>query len=295
MFRERSFPTVRVPWLYAHFQTCNSGLSGIHDKLQFSNVVRTGEKLKNNWDLSEIRFLDFNSLRFPVINFQILLEYLRESEHGTAFHLVNAGTIASASQDPKLLRILQEEFLICDGKPLSALLRLQEKSFSNFRGPDLMRRITTHGQYHGGHFFLGSTDENLSMLIQNIRESNPNLHVSGSHAPEFSAFSEELVDKWVDLIEVSGAKIVWVGLGTPKQDFVVSQIAKKLPVKVFAVGAAFDFIAGNKREAPIIVRKLYLEWLYRFLLEPKRLLARYTIGNLIFFSWTMKYLKNLKR
>lgn len=251
--------------------------------------------MKNNLDSSNLRFLEFNSLRFPVVDFEVLLEYLVTTEHGTAFHLVNAGTIASAIQDPKLIAILQEDFLICDGKPLSALLKLQEENFSNFRGPDLMRSITTYGQHLGGHFFLGSTEENLIKIIQNLRYANPSLHVSGSHAPEFSVVSEELVDKWIELIRTSGAKIVWVGLGTPKQDYVVSQIAEKLSVKLFAVGAAFDFIAGNKREAPIIIRQLYLEWLFRLLQEPKRLLNRYTVGNLLFISWSVKYLIKLKK
>jgi N-acetylglucosaminyldiphosphoundecaprenol N-acetyl-beta-D-mannosaminyltransferase len=78
--------------------------------------------------------------------------------------------------------------------------------------------------------------------------------------------------------------IVWVGLGTPKQDFVAHELASRLDSTIVAVGAAFDFYSGTKKQAPRWIQATYLEWLFRLLSEPKRLWKRYLIGNIGFVS-----------
>jgi len=77
----------------------------------------------------------------------------------------------------------------------------------------------------------------------------------------------------------SGAQVVWVGLGTPKQDFEAQRICDSLQVTAAAVGAAFDFVAGTKPEAPDWMRRLSLEWAFRLMSEPRRLWRRYLFGN----------------
>lgn len=80
-------------------------------------------------------------------------------------------------------------------------------------------------------------------------------------------------------IRASGAQIAWVGLGTPKQDWEVARLAEELPVVAMAVGAAFDFLAGTKPQAPVWMRRTGTEWFYRLASEPRRLTKRYLWGN----------------
>jgi N-acetylglucosaminyldiphosphoundecaprenol N-acetyl-beta-D-mannosaminyltransferase len=85
-----------------------------------------------------------------------------------------------------------------------------------------------------------------------------------------------------DAIRASGADIVWVGLGTPKQDIEAERIATATNTTTVAIGAAFDFAAGTLREAPSWLSRAGLEWLFRLAMEPRRLWRRYLIGNLVF-------------
>ena len=80
---------------------------------------------------------------------------------------------------------------------------------------------------------------------------------------------------------------VWVGLGTPQQDYFVSAWARRVPAVFLAVGAAFDFLSGNKREAPNWLHDTGLEWTFRLVTEPRRLWKRYLIGNSIFLWETL--------
>ena len=84
------------------------------------------------------------------------------------------------------------------------------------------------------------------------------------------------------IIRGDAPDIVWVGLGTPKQDYEAQRLASESGFVAIAVGAAFDFSAGTKREAPVWMRNLAIEWVYRFMSEPQRLWRRYIIGNAVF-------------
>ena len=93
-------------------------------------------------------------------------------------------------------------------------------------------------------------------------------------------------------IRETGATIVWVGLGTPKQDVEVARLAASLPVVAVAVGAAFDFLAGTKPQAPIWMQKSGTEWLFRFASEPRRLAKRYIWGNSVFLAEAIRTLRS---
>lgn len=201
---------------------------------------------------------------------------------GRAVHLVNSYTISQAYSAPDLLKILQEDELLCDGTPLAKFLSKREGAISPTRGPDFMRELLARSTPEMKHYFLGSTQETLNALICNSKMENSEIEIVGSHSPKMSmGFSDE-IDGSMDLIRNSGATHVWVGLGTPKQDYVVHELAKHIGATFFAVGAAFDFLAGTVKEAPPIMRNSGFEWFYRFIREPKRLWRRYLVGNLKF-------------
>ena len=202
-----------------------------------------------------------------------------------AFHFVNSYSLALANKSEKYMLILSNGFLICDGKPLSKYLSHSRRStISNIRGADFLRFSLSEMDSSTNHFFLGSTDKVLNALLSKAREINPSITIVGAHSPKYVSDYQPYLSEWVKLISDSKSNCVWVGLGTPKQDYVAHEIAVRLNVRVFAVGAAFSYVAETEKEAPSILRSLYLEWLYRFFKEPKRLFSRYFWGNFAFLN-----------
>ncbi|MDD3276571.1 MAG: WecB/TagA/CpsF family glycosyltransferase [Kiritimatiellales bacterium] len=138
------------------------------------------------------------------------------------------------------------------------------------------------------HFFYGATDEVLAQLKTNLLEKFPNLQIAGMVSPPFRPLTEAEKDEMTELINTSGADIVWCGLGTPKQDYWVAEFRPRLnAAAILAVGAAFNFHAGHVLQAPRWMMKSGLEWLFRLGAEPKRLWRRYLIGNprFILLTW----------
>jgi len=130
------------------------------------------------------------------------------------------------------------------------------------------------------HFFYGATDEVLAQLKTNLLQKFPNLQIAGMYSPPFRPLSDAEKAEAAEMINVSGADIVWCGLGTPKQDYWVAEFRPRLnAAAILAVGAAFNFHAGHVLQAPRWMMKSGLEWLFRLGAEPKRLWRRYIIGN----------------
>ena len=101
----------------------------------------------------------------------------------------------------------------------------------------------------------------------------------GAESPPFRELTPTEQSEQDDRIRASGANLVWIGLGTPKQDWEAARIAARLPVVALAVGAAFDFLSGAKTQAPVWMQRSGTEWLYRLGTEPRRLSQRYLWGN----------------
>lgn len=130
------------------------------------------------------------------------------------------------------------------------------------------------------HFFYGATDEVLKQLKENLLVKFPGLEIAGMYSPPFRPLTEPEKEDVARLINASGADIVWCGLGTPKQDYWIAEFRPKLRcAAILAVGAAFNFHAGEVRQAPRWMMGCGLEWLFRLYVEPRRLWRRYLIGN----------------
>ena len=147
-------------------------------------------------------------------------------------------------------------------------------------GPDLMIATIDRGRAHGmRHYLYGSTPEVIAQLETNLRERFPGVEIVGVESGPFRPLTETEEHELSSRIAESGADVVWVGLGTPRQDVFVDRFRDFVPVTFIAVGAAFDFHAGTKRQAPRIVQRAGFEWLFRLITEPRRLWKRYLIGN----------------
>jgi N-acetylglucosaminyldiphosphoundecaprenol N-acetyl-beta-D-mannosaminyltransferase len=207
------------------------------------------------------------------------------SRRGSDVHLSNAYTLALADRDPELRDILRSASLnLPDGQPVVWANRLLHPTAvlpsTRVYGPDLLTDVfalTQHTEVN--HYLLGSTPQVLDALHRELRRRYPGARIVGTCSPPFRPLDASERRRQVEQIRSAAADIVWVGLGTPKQDRWAAELCDALPVVAVAVGAAFDFVAGNKPQAPHWMRHNGLEWLFRLGCEPRRLWRRYLFGN----------------
>jgi len=206
-------------------------------------------------------------------------------DHGVDIHLCNAYTLALADKDLGYKTMLQEAAInFPDGKSVvwANKLRHRRSAIPNDRvyGPDLFLDVFDKGQdLRLRHYLLGSTPQVLAELETELRRRCPKAQIVGVESPPFRTLTEqEIAEQTARLVE-STAQVIWVGLGTPKQDWESSRLAEEMPAVFLAVGAAFDFVAGKKRQAPLWMQRNGLEWLFRLATEPRRLWKRYLFGN----------------
>jgi len=197
------------------------------------------------------------------------------------YHLTAVSTFNFAMDHPQFKDILNSGVVICDSKPIFLTLKILKNSVEMIRGTDFMRCVLKSDPGLRNHFFIGSNSEKLFKLCEFISTNYPNVRIAGTFSPPFTDH-ENIINLILQNQELKTADIVWVGLGSPKQDYVAAEISKKLNVSAIGIGAAFDFLTGYAREAPRIFRLSGFEWFYRLIIEPKRLWRRYLFGNLKF-------------
>lgn len=203
-----------------------------------------------------------------------------------AIRFLNSWCVVCAADDASYSELLRSSGVaFADGTPVAALLRFQTMSqaSAHVRGPSAMPRVLDTGAQYGlRHFFLGTTSETLRQLEAALRRDYPQAEIAGMWAPPFGPLEGATRVEASRRVLRSGANIVWVGMGSPRQDFAVSAIVEDTGLTAAGVGAAFDFLAGTVSEAPNWMRRTGLEWLFRLISEPRRLWRRYLIGNVRF-------------
>lgn len=174
------------------------------------------------------------------------------------------------------------DMLVPDGQPVRWAMNLLHRIGLTERvyGPNLMLEICAAAERDGVSIYLyGSREEVLGKLRTNLQEQFPKLKIAGTKASRFRQLNDDENKAMVDDIRNSGAQIVFVGLGCPRQEVWVYENAPDLSMPALAVGAAFDFHAGLLSQAPYWMQKRGLEWVYRLYMEPKRLWKRYLFLN----------------
>ncbi|WP_171027477.1 WecB/TagA/CpsF family glycosyltransferase [Pseudarthrobacter sp. NamE2] len=223
----------------------------------------------------------------------VMMVRLAQERVGRHVHLANAYTVALADKSAKYREVLRAPAVnFPDGKPIAWVSAMSRQSprLTQVRGPQLFLDTFDAGRTAGlKHFLLGSTPEVLTALESNLKAKFPNILIVGTESPPFRPLVAKEIDEQDKRIQETGAHIVWVGLGTPKQDFEAERLARKLPVLAVAIGAAFDFAAGTVREAPAWMTRCGLEWVFRLCCEPRRLWKRYLFGNARFLASTLRW------
>jgi N-acetylglucosaminyldiphosphoundecaprenol N-acetyl-beta-D-mannosaminyltransferase len=207
-------------------------------------------------------------------------------------HLVNAYTISLAAHDSQYAQLLSSGGInFPDGKPIAVLsgLRNTTPRLHHVRGPQLFLDVFDLGRQYGiRHFLLGSSPEVLARLEDTLLARYPGCEIVGAESPPYRSLSQLELEMQDHRISATAPDIVWVGLGTPKQDWEAQRLAASVGVTTIAVGAAFDFAAGTVREAPQWIRTIGFEWFFRLCSQPKRLWRRYLIGNFKFLMVVVK-------
>lgn len=204
------------------------------------------------------------------------------------------GVIESQS-DQDLGRILNQAGLVTpDGMPLVWVSRLRNnRSVSRVYGPDLMAEVCAKSVAKGHrHFLYGGAPGVAERLADQLRQRYPGIEIAGLYVPPFRPLTPAEDEAVIEQINASKADIVWVGLSTPKQEYWMAAHLGRLDACVMVgVGAAFDFLAGVKTQAPRWMQRSGLEWLYRLVTEPRRLWRRYlTIVPLFLILITLESL-----
>jgi exopolysaccharide biosynthesis WecB/TagA/CpsF family protein len=218
---------------------------------------------------------------------RVILEAARRHEPAiVSFHPVNA--VVETSGTPALLEKVNRFQLVApDGQPVRWAINWLHGAGMPDRvcGPDSMLALCRRAAKAGiSIFFYGSSREVLADLQANLAKRIPGLHVAGAISPPFRPLTPAEDDAIVAEINDSGAGIVFIGLGFPKQDLFADAHRDRIRAVQVCVGAAFDFHAGRTPRAPRWMQKSGLEWCHRLAREPRRMWRRYFVTNTIFVA-----------
>ena len=216
-----------------------------------------------------------------------------------AVHAVEAANthVAALARSDAAFGEAMERFdlIVPDGMPLvwsiNAALPEADRLKDRVYGPTLMLESlkATAARPEFRHFLLGGRQSTLDNLSAAFGERFPDVIIGGVHSPPFGEWPEDEFERICRLIRDSGANLIWVGLGCPKQEHWIARHKDRLPPGVyFGIGAAFAFHAGEVSQAPALIQKCGLEWAYRIAAEPRRLFRRYLTYNSLFLWYSLR-------
>ncbi|WP_119155417.1 WecB/TagA/CpsF family glycosyltransferase [Caldimonas tepidiphila] len=201
--------------------------------------------------------------------------------------ICNVHSVVTATQDPEFGRVVNEaDLATADGAPVAwALRRFGHATQERINGPDLMWRYLREAERLGqGVAFYGGTPETLARLRESLLRVFPRLRIGALISPPFRALTEAEDRADTEQLNASGAAVVFVGIGCPKQEKWMAAHRGRVRAVMVGVGAAFDYHAGTVRRAPPWMQRHGLEWFYRLLSEPRRLWKRYLVTNSLFVA-----------
>lgn len=222
---------------------------------------------------------------------QAICDHAQERKGGLVC-VANVDMLTRAKRTPRLAKLmLGAVAVVTDGMPLVwALRRLHHRATAaRVYGPGLVLAVCEAATERGLSVFLyGGTPEELSLMQASLHQRMPGVQIAGAVSPPMLAAEPAFDAAIVKEINDSGAAVVFVGLGCPKQEFWMDTHQGQLRAVSIGVGLAFALIAGTKSQAPVWMRERGLEWLYRLFQEPGRLWKRYLVGNTLFIGYAFR-------
>ena len=240
---------------------------------------------------SECRIL---GVRISVVDMQETVALIRENLRkwaGKYICVANVHTTVMSYENERLKDIENGAVLtLPDGRPLS--VEAEKRGFQimeRVTGPDLMRELFEISPAMGyRHFFYGSSEATLKALREKLEDRYPGIIIAGMISPPYRELEKQEDEAFVKSINEAEPDIVWVGLGAPKQEFYMAEHEDRIKALMIGVGAGFDYHADTLKRAPGWMQRLSLEWLYRLLQDPKRLMKRYLDTNFKFLRLVVK-------
>ncbi len=236
----------------------------------------------------ELQYCTILKTNINVTNMEDTISYITEHLEelkGNYICVSNVHTTVMAFRDEKYRRVQNRAAMaLPDGQPLSIVSRRRGyRQAQRVPGPDLMPAILDLSQEKGyTHYFYGSTEQTLAKLEKVLLARYPKLRIAGMYAPPFRKLTQAEDEEAVRRINDSGADFIWVALGAPKQEKWMYGHRHKVNGVMIGVGAAFDFLAGTTKRAPMWMQKLCMEWVFRIMQDPGRMLPRYLNTNFAF-------------
>lgn len=225
-----------------------------------------------------------------------ILEHAAKADLAYAVEAANTHVAALTRSDSAFGGSMAKfDLIVPDGMPLVWALNRQlppdQKLTDRVYGPTLMLETlkATQGKPEFRHFLLGGKQSTLDKLGDIFAARFPGAAIAGMHSPPFGEWPPDEFDRVCEMIRSSGANLIWVGLGCPKQEHWIARHKHRLPPGVyFGIGAAFAFHAGEVKQSPPVLQKLGLEWAYRLAMEPRRLFKRYFTYNTLFLWYLIR-------
>lgn len=250
-------------------------------------------------DKSTVPYVDICGVHVSAVNLQSACEIIEEwitHRYKTYVCVAPVSMIVDSHSIEGYRAIVNQAGMVTpDGMPLVWLAKSRGyEAVTRTYGPDLMLRLCEISSKKGyKHYLYGGSPEVCDQLEAKLKKRFAGLSIVGRFSPPFSSdyYSQEDI---LTKINQANPDILWVALGSPKQDFWMVEYRDQLNVPVMiGVGAAFDFLSGAKKQAPLWMRKCGLEWFFRLCCEPQRLWRRYLIGNTQFIYYLLKdFLRN---
>ena len=227
----------------------------------------------------------------PTLAYQQICQWVQDRQQKYVC-VAPVSTLVDAKRDSNYRQVVNAADMVTpDGVPVVWLAKLKgAREIQRTYGPDLMRLVCNQGQSLGlRHFFYGGTQQTLVQLQNCLKAIYPQIKMVGVYAPPFRFQAEQESKEILQLMNNAQADVLWIGLGSPKQDFWmhIHRPLLNVPVMVGS-GAAFDFLSQVKPEAPRWMQNIGMGWFFRLCCEPERLWRRYIIGNSLFLYYVFK-------
>ena len=213
-----------------------------------------------------------------------------QERESRAVYFCNAHSVVTTTRSSDFARVIDAaDLALPDGTPVAWMLRRAGRDQVRVPGPDLMLACCRRAEHAGQSVFLYGADlDTLTRLSERLRARLPALRIAGMIAPPFRDLTEEEDESFVARINASGAHLVFVGLGCPRQERWIDAHRGRVQAVMLGVGAAFGFHAGTVARAPRWVQRIGLEWLFRLLCEPRKLWRRYLVTNSLFIIGVLR-------
>ena len=227
---------------------------------------------------------------------QRLIAELVERRAGDFVSCANAFSLTMAHQDSAYRSLLNSASVVtADGMSIVWALRALGERVERVHNDDLL--LACCRRYPAWrHFLLGGSPGQPEVVADELRRRFPGISIVGTHATPRRPIPEGETEAILDLIERSGADLVWVGMGTPPQDVWMASVAARARAPMVGCGSLFDLLAGKTRPAPDWMKRHGLQWMFRLAQEPRRLAYRYANYNTRFvFAFSAQWVRHVLR